>query len=225
MSNLLTVFEMFLFFSSFLFFVVGLFWFSLFLQVCCIFSLFFSSIHFSSFFSCLIRSVSFLLLFFFSFFYQIYSSFFSSIGQHLYRPFPWSSRFKLMFDTTPCGHELAFGTGSYMLYRHIHLQSENIIKNNDERNTLVYKNMYLSHFILERVDVLLRVRDEWRQGQTAILTQLLLLIIAALLPHLGWGCSTGGRWGPQHSVCKLALFLAFLLQLTQLPPAPAYILS
>ena len=56
------------------------------------------------------------------------------------------------------------------------------------------------------------VRDGWRQGQTAILTQLLLLTIThfALLPHLGWGCSTGGRWGPQPSVCKLALILAFL---------------
>ena len=54
------------------------------------------------------------------------------------------------------------------------------------------------------------VRDEWRQGQTALLTQLILLTIAALLPHLGWVCSTGGRWGPQPSVCKLALTLAFL---------------
>ena len=31
------------------------------------------------------------------------------------------------------------------------------------------------------------VRDEWRQGQTAIVTQVLLLTIAALLPHLGLG--------------------------------------
>ena len=37
------------------------------------------------------------------------------------------------------------------------------------------------------------VRDEWRQGQTSILTQLLLMTIAALLPLLGWNCSTGGR--------------------------------
>ena len=54
------------------------------------------------------------------------------------------------------------------------------------------------------------VRDEWRQGQTAILTQLLFLTKAALLPHLGRSCSTGGRWGPRPSVCKLALTLAFL---------------
>ena len=39
------------------------------------------------------------------------------------------------------------------------------------------------------------VRDEWRQGQTAILTQLLFLTIAALLPYffLARGYSTGGR--------------------------------
>ena len=52
------------------------------------------------------------------------------------------------------------------------------------------------------------VRDEWRQGQTALLTQLLLSTIArcvifkthkALLPHLGWSCSTRGRWGQQSS--------------------------
>ena len=45
--------------------------------------------------------------------------------------------------------------------------------------------------------VLLCVRDEWRQGQTAILTQVLLLTIAALLSHLGWGCSTVRHWEPQ----------------------------
>ena len=60
------------------------------------------------------------------------------------------------------------------------------------------------------------VRDEWRQGQTAILTQLLLTIARCVIfknplstsPHLGWGCSTGGRWG-LFSVCKLALTLVF----------------
>ena len=79
---------------------------------------------------------------------------------------------------------------------------------NEWTNTLLYKNMYLSHFILD-VSVVC-VRDEWRQWETAILTQLLLLTIAALLPHLGWGCSTGGCWVPQPSVCKLVLTLAFL---------------
>ena len=62
---------------------------------------------------------------------------------------------------------------------------------------------------LRGLTFLLCVSDEWRQGQTAILIQL-LLTMAALLLHLGWGCSAGGRWGPQPSVCKLALILAFL---------------
>ena len=62
----------------------------------------------------------------------------------------------------------------------------------------IYIYIYISHFILD-VSV---VRDEWRPGQTAILTQLLL--------HLGWGCSTGGRWELWPSVYKLALTLAFL---------------
>ena len=43
---------------------------------------------------------------------------------------------------------------------------------NKRTNTLLYKNMYLSHFILV-VSVVCE-----RQGQTAILTQLLLLTIA-----------------------------------------------
>ena len=47
----------------------------------------------------------------------------------------------------------------------------------------------------------------WRHGQTAILTQVILATIAALLPHLGRGCSTVGHWGPQnpHSVSWFSL--------------------
>ena len=44
-------------------------------------------------------------------------------------------------------------------------------------------------------DVLLCVRDKWKQRQTALLTQVFLLSIVALLPHLGWGCSTVSHWG------------------------------
>ena len=51
-------------------------------------------------------------------------------------------------------------------------------------NTRLYKNINLSLFIFE-TDVLLCGRDEWRQGQTAILTQVILLTIAARLSHLG----------------------------------------
>ena len=35
-------------------------------------------------------------------------------------------------------------------------------KFNEGTNTLLYKNRYISHFILERVDILWCVRDEWR---------------------------------------------------------------
>ena len=63
------------FFSSFLFFFVGLFWFSSFSKSVAFFLCSFPlSLYFFSFFLCLVRSVSFLLLFF-SFFYQIQSSF------------------------------------------------------------------------------------------------------------------------------------------------------
>ena len=99
----------------------------------------------------------------------------------------------------------------YYAYTYTNI-SGNIIKHiftnfNERTNTLLYKNIYLSHFILD-VSV---VCERWvEQGQTAILIQLLLLTIAALLPHLGWDCSTGGHWGPQPSVCKLALTLGFL---------------
>ena len=65
------------------------------------------------------------------------------------------------------------------------------------------------------------VRDGWRQGQTAILTQLLLLIIALSVifknplntSSTSWQrlLNRGGvRWGLQPSVCKLVLTLAFL---------------
>ena len=41
------------------------------------------------------------------------------------------------------------------------------------------------------------MRDEWKQGRTAVLTQVSLLTIAAFLSHLGSGCSTVDHWGPQ----------------------------
>ena len=113
MSNLFTVFGVFLFifFFSFIFSVFRC-WSVLvffFLPVCCIFSLF----------SCLVRSV----LYCFFFFFRIHFSFsFIIFLMCWYRPLPWSSRFKLRLETTPCGRELALGTKSYMLYSHIHLQ-------------------------------------------------------------------------------------------------------
>ena len=81
----------------------------------------------------------------------------------------------------------------------------NIIKHNirtsmNERTHFFIK-ICISHILFSMF--LLCVRDVWRQGQTAILTQLLFLTIAGV-------CSTEGRWEPQPSVCKLALTLAFL---------------
>ena len=61
--------------------------------------------------------------------------------------------------------------------------------------TSLQKYRYLTVYF-RKGDVLLCVRDEWRQGRTAIMTQVLLLAIAALLPNLGWGCSTVGHSGP-----------------------------
>ena len=49
---------------------------------------------------------------------------------------------------------------------------------NERTNTLLYKN-YISHTLFPKgLMFLWCVRDGWRQGQTAILTQLLLLTIA-----------------------------------------------
>ena len=103
-----------------------------------------------------------------------------------------------------------------MLYTHIHIYiniSGNIIKDNDElqwtnERTHFFRKIFISHTLFSMF--LWCVRDEWRQGQTAILTLLLLLTIVALLPHLALGCSPRGRWEPQPSVYKLALTVAFL---------------
>ena len=97
----------------------------------------------------------------------------------------------------------------YNVYTYTNI-SGNIIKHNlrtsmNERIHFFIK-IYISHTLFSMF--LWCVRDEWRQGKTVILTQL-LLTIAALLPHLGWSRSTNGRWGPQPSVWKLTLILAF----------------
>ena len=66
----------------------------------------------------------------------------------------------------------------------------------NERTHFVIK-IYLSHFILERVDVDCVWEVSWRQGQTVTYWPKVLLTIAALLPDLGWGCSTVSYWGLQ----------------------------
>ena len=80
----------------------------------------------------------------------------------------------------------------------IHLSAETSLTGNEwlqqinEYTSLQkYKSLTL---YFRKGDFLLSVRDEWRQRQTTILTEVLLLTIAALLSHLGWGCSTVGHW-------------------------------
>ena len=60
--------------------------------------------------------------------------------------------------------------------------------------TSLYKSLTLYFW---KGDVCYVWEMSWRQGQTAILTQVLLLTITAFLSHLGLGCSTVGHWGPK----------------------------
>ena len=103
-----------------------------------------------------------------------------------------------------------------MLYSHIHIQiykrkhNQTYWRTSVNERTHFFIKICIPHALFSRGLMFLScVREEWRQGQTVILTQLLLLTIAALLPHLGWSCSTVGCWGPQPWICKLALTLAF----------------
>ena len=70
----------------------------------------------------------------------------------------------------------------------------------NETNTLLYKNIPLTLYSWKG-DVSCVWEVSWRRGQTATYWPKVLLTIAALLPHLGWGCSTVGH-------CKLILMLA-----------------
>ena len=57
--------------------------------------------------------------------------------------------------------------------------------------THFFMKIYLSHFILERVDVGCVWEVSWRRGQTATYWPKVLLIIAAHLSHLGWVAQPG----------------------------------
>ena len=102
----------------------------------------------------------------------------------------------------------------------------NIINCNDDFNnerTPICKK-YIWHTLFSKGWCFLCLRGEWRQGQTAILTQVLLTTLAALLPHLGWGWSTVGHWGPKALCLPLALTSASCFQLTRTVWAPDYII-
>ena len=81
--------------------------------------------------------------------------------------------------------------------------------------THFFIKIYLSHFILERVDVGYVWEVSWRRGQSAILTQQYL--------STSWlGCSTVGHRGPKALCLPLALTPASCLPLTNWlkPPVP-----
>ena len=70
---------------------------------------------------------------------------------------------------------------------------------NKRTNTLLYKNISLTLYSWKS-DVGWVWEVSWRRRQTATYWPKVLLTIAALLPHLGWGCSTVGHWGSKPSV-------------------------
>ena len=107
---------------------------------------------------------------------------------------------KLEFELTYYGFEVQ------LLYSHIHIRIQiytymqkqsTIMTNFNERTKIKILSLTLYSW---KGDVGCVREMSWRQRQTAILTPV-LLTIAALLPHLVWGCSTVGHWGPKLSVC------------------------
>ena len=86
---------------------------------------------------------------------------------------------------------------------------------NERTNTLLYKkNIYLSHFILERVDVSRVWGMSWRRGQTVILTKSFSFDHSSTSPSPWLGCSTVGHWGPKTLCLSLVLNSVSCLQLT-----------
>ena len=71
-----------------------------------------------------------------------------------------------------------------------------VITTSINERTHLFIKIYLSHFILERVMFLVY---EWWVGDRDILLYWphVLLTIAALFPHLGWGCSIVGHGEPK----------------------------
>ena len=68
--------------------------------------------------------------------------------------------------------------------------------------THFFIKIYLSHYILERVDVGYVGEVSWRRGQTATYSPQVLLAIAALLSHLGWVAQPWVTEGLKSSVCR-----------------------
>ena len=95
-------------------------------------------------------------------------------------------------------------------------------------NTLLYKNISLTLYSWKGW-CWLCVRGELETGTDCYILTQILLTIAALLSHLGWGCSTMGHWGPKALGLPLALTSASYPQLTPTPTdssrlCPGYII-
>ena len=67
---------------------------------------------------------------------------------------------------------------------------------NERTNTLLYKNIPLTLYS-RKSWCWLCVRGELEMGNDSYIVPKVLLTIAALLPHLAWGCSAVGHWLPQ----------------------------
>ena len=98
--------------------------------------------------------------------------------------------------------------------------SGNLVNNNIQtsmnKRTHIFIKIYLSHFILERVDVGCVWEVSWRRGQTAIYWPQVLLTIAALLSHSGYAAQPWVTEGPKPSVCRWHLILHLVLNWLQL---------
>ena len=75
---------------------------------------------------------------------------------------------------------------------------------NERTNTHLYKNISLILYS-RKGWCWLCVRDELETGTDCYILTQVLLTIAALLSHLGWGCSTLGHWGPKTPCRWLSL--------------------
>ena len=81
---------------------------------------------------------------------------------------------------------------------HLHVETSLTVNDdfNERTNTLLYKNINLSHFIFERV--MFTVCEKWVETRTdCYIDPGSSVTIAAPLSHLGLSCSTGGHRGPQ----------------------------
>ena len=115
------------------------------------------------------------------------------------------------------------------IHVYIYKYMRNIIKHNIRTSmnegTHFFIKIYLSHFILERVDVGCVWEMSWRQEQTAILNPSSYSTIAALLSHLGWVAQPWVTEGPKSSVCSwVSLRWHPVSNWLEPPRAPGYII-